>query len=136
MRENMERKFIAAIAALIFGAAAPINAGNIIKIGKDINIGEEQKVDNAIADSIQADKAKSFLRGAPGTLMIASFFMFLIFSFVGIALIPLDFSAILLAFMFGFIAAYPLLGKYFLTKTIPCHRQSVVCETLHGLLLW
>ena len=49
----MERKFIAAVAALIFWAAAPVNAGNIIKFGKDINIGEEQKVDNAIADSIQ-----------------------------------------------------------------------------------
>ena len=36
----MERKFIAAVAALIFWAAAPVNAGNIIKFGKDINIGK------------------------------------------------------------------------------------------------
>jgi hypothetical protein len=66
----MERKFIAVVAALIFWAVARVNAGNIIKFGKDINIGEEQKVDNAIADSIQASKAKSFFRGAPGALMI------------------------------------------------------------------
>jgi 3-polyprenyl-4-hydroxybenzoate decarboxylase len=69
----MERKFIVAVAALIFWAVASFNAGNIIKVVKDINIDEEQKVDNAIADSIQADKTKSFFRGAPGTLMIASF---------------------------------------------------------------
>jgi hypothetical protein len=56
------KKFIAAVAALIFWAAAPVNVGNIIKIAKDINIGDEQKVDNAIADSIQANKAKSFFR--------------------------------------------------------------------------
>ena len=75
----MERKFIVAVAALIFWAAAPVNTGNIIKIVKDINIGEEQKVDNAIADSIQADKAKSFFGGAPDTLIIAAFFMFPVF---------------------------------------------------------
>jgi hypothetical protein len=62
-----------AVAAVIFWAAAPVNAGNIIKVGKDINIGDEPKVDSAIADSIQANKAKSFFRGAPGTLMIAPF---------------------------------------------------------------
>ena len=65
-----------------------------------------------------------------------AFFMLLIFSFVGIPLISLAFSAILLAFMFGFIAAGALLGKFVLTKTFPCHRQSLVCETLLGLLLW
>jgi len=124
-----------AVAAVIFWAAAPVNAGNIIKVGKDINIGDEPKVDSAIADSIQANKAKSFFRGAPSTLMIAIFFMLLIFSFVSIPLIPLDYSAILLAFMFGFIDAGALLGKFFLTKTFPCHRQSMVCETLSGLLL-
>jgi hypothetical protein len=48
----------------------------------------------------------------------------------------LDFSAILLAFMFGFTAAGALLGKFVLTKTFPCHTQSLVCETLSGLLLW
>jgi hypothetical protein len=248
MRKNMERKFIAAaaVAALIFLAAAPVNAGNIIKSGKDINIVEGQKVDNAIAvagqitvsglvendvvtlggsivlereavvrgnvvciggvvvqgngaqiygditevnssniftalssafqgdmdawawltdiiyfcffamlfmlalviavlfprplnaiaDSIQANKVKFFFWGALGTLMIAPFFMLLICSFVGTPLIPLAFSAILLAFMFGFIAVSALLGKFVLTKTFLCHRQLLLCETLLGLFLW
>jgi hypothetical protein len=91
---------------------------------------------NAIADSIQDNKAKSFFWGALGTLMIAPFFMLLILSFVGIPLIPLIFSAILLAFMFGFIAVSALLGKFILTKTFPRHKQSLVCETLLGLMLW
>jgi hypothetical protein len=60
--------------------------------------------------------------------------MLLIFSFVNIPLIPLAFSAILLAFMFGFIAVGALLGKFVLTKTFPCHTQLLVCETLPGLL--
>jgi hypothetical protein len=55
--------------------------------------------------------------------MMAPFFMLLIFSFVGIPLIPLAFTATLLAFMFGFIAVSALLGKFVLTKTFPCHRQ-------------
>lgn len=91
---------------------------------------------NAIAGSIQSNKAKSFFCGALGTLMIAPFFMLLIFSFVGIPLIPLVFSAILLAFMFGFIAVGALLGKFILTKTFPHHKQSLVRETLLGLILW
>jgi hypothetical protein len=244
----MRRKFIAAIAvvALIFLAAAPVDARNIIKIGKDINIGEEQEVNNAIAvsgqvtvsglvennvvalggsvvltrgavvrgnivcvggvvvqgngaqiygditevnssnifaafssafqgntdawswlvdiiyfcffamlfmlalfmavlfprllnsiaGSIQGNKVKSFFWGALGTLMIGPFFMLLIFSFVGIPLVPLVFSAILLAFMFGFIAASALLGKFVLTKITPRHKPSLVLETLLGLILW
>jgi len=38
-------------------------------------------------------------------------------------LIPLAFSAILPAFMFGFIPVGALLGKFVLTKAFPCHRQ-------------
>lgn len=91
---------------------------------------------NAIADSIHSHKAKSFLWGAFGTLMIAPFFMLLIFSFVGIPLIPLVFSVILLSFMFGFIAVSALLGKFILTKTFPRHKDSLVRETLLGLILW
>ena len=47
----MRRKFIAAIAilALIFLTAASVNAKNIIKIDKDINIGNDQIVNNAVA---------------------------------------------------------------------------------------
>jgi hypothetical protein len=244
----MRRRFIVALAflALFFLAAAPLDARNIIKIGKDINIGEEQQVDNAVAvagqitisglvennvvalggsivltrgaivrgnviciggvvvqgngaqiygnitevnasnfsnaissafqgdtdawswlidiiyfcffamlimlallmavlfprplnaiiDSIQGNKAKSFFWGVLGTLMIAPFFMLLIFSFVGIPLIPLAFSVIVLAFMFGFIAVSALLGKFILTKTFRHHKQSLVQETLFGLILW
>ena len=51
MRKNMKRKFIAATAvlALIFMMAPSVDARNIIKIGKDINIGNDQQVNNAIA---------------------------------------------------------------------------------------
>ena len=47
----MKKIFIAAIAVvmLIVLAAVPVCARNVIEIGKDINIGEEQAVDNAIA---------------------------------------------------------------------------------------
>jgi hypothetical protein len=249
MRENMRRKFIAAIAilALIFLAAASVNAQNIIKVGKDINIGNDQRVNNAvaiagqitvsglvennvvtvggsivltnsavvrgdviciggvvvqgngaqvygnitemnssnistvvasafqgnmdawswlidiikicffamiftlallmtilfprplnaIADSIQGNKTKSFFWGFLATLMIAPFFMLLVFSFIGIPLIPLAFAALLLAFMFGFIGVSALLGNFVLTKIFRRHKKSLTWETLLGLiLLW
>jgi hypothetical protein len=91
---------------------------------------------NAIVSSIQENKAKSFFWGFLGTMMIAPFFMLLILSFVGIPLIPLAFSFILLAFMFGFISVSALLGKYVLTKVFRHHKQSLVRETLLGLVLW
>jgi hypothetical protein len=249
MRENMRRKFIAAIAilALIFLAAASVNAQNIIKVGKDINISNDQRVNNAVAiagqitvsglvennvvtvggsivltnsavvrgdviciggvvvqgngaqvygnitemnssnistvvasafqgnmdawswlidiikicffamiftlallmtilfprplnaivDSIQGSKTKSFFWGFLATLMIAPFFMLLVFSFIGIPLIPLAFAAILLAFMFGFIGVSALLGNFVLTKIFRRHKKSLTWETLLGLiLLW
>jgi hypothetical protein len=249
MRENMRRKFIAAIAilALIFLAAASVNAQNIIKVGKDINISNDQRVNNAvaiagqitvsglvennvvtvggsivltnsavvrgdviciggvvvqgngaqvygnitemnssnistvvasafqgnmdawswlidiikicffamiftlallmtilfprplnaIADSIQGNKTKSFFWGFLATLMIAPFFMLLVFSFIGIPLIPLAFAALLLAFMFGFIGVSALLGNFVLTKIFRRHKKSLTWETLLGLiLLW
>jgi hypothetical protein len=91
---------------------------------------------NAVCASIEENKTKSFLWGVLGTLMIAPFFMLLIFSFVGIPLIPLVFSVILLAFMFGFIAVGALLGKFVLTKTFRHHKQSLIRETLLGFVLW
>lgn len=91
---------------------------------------------NAVCASIEAGKFRSFLWGVLGTLMIAPFFMLLIFSFVGIPLIPLVFSLILLAFMFGFIAASSLLGRFVLTKTFRHHKQSPIRETLFGFVLW
>ena len=91
---------------------------------------------NAIADSIHGNKAKSFFWGALTTLMIAPFFMLLVFSFIGIPLIPLAFAALVLAFMFGFIAVSALLGKFVLTKIFRRHKQSLIWETLLGLILW
>lgn len=91
---------------------------------------------NAIVDSIQGNKTKSFFWGALATLMITPFFMLLLFSFIGIPLIPLAFAAILLGFMFGFIGVSALLGKFVLTRTFHHHKQSLVRETLLGLILW
>lgn len=91
---------------------------------------------NAIVNSIQGNKTKSFFWGALATLMITPFFMLLLFSFIGIPLIPLAFAAILLAFMFGFIGVSALLGKFVLTRTFHHHKQSLVRETLLGLILW
>ncbi len=92
---------------------------------------------NAIADSIQSNKAKSFFWGFLATLMIAPFFMLLMFSFIGIPLMPLAFAALLLAFMFGFIGVSALLGNFVLTKIFNRHNKSLTQETLLGLiLLW
>jgi MFS family permease len=92
---------------------------------------------NAIVDSIQGNKAKSFFWGFLATLMIAPFFMLLMFSFIGIPLMPLAFAALLLAFMFGFIGVSALLGNFVLTKIFHRHNQSLTQETLLGLiLLW
>ena len=92
---------------------------------------------NAITDSIQGNKTKSFFWGFLATLMIAPFFMLLVFSFIGIPLIPLAFAALLLAFMFGFIGVSALLGNFVLTKIFRRHKKSLTWETLLGLiLLW
>jgi hypothetical protein len=92
---------------------------------------------NAIVNSIQGNKAKSFFWGFLATLMITPFFMLLLFSFIGIPLIPFAFAAILLAFMFGFIAVSALLGKFVLIKVFRSQKQTLVWETLLGLvLLW
>ncbi len=46
----MRRKFIAiAVLALIFLLAPSVDAKNIIKVGKDINIGKDQIVNDAVA---------------------------------------------------------------------------------------
>ena len=92
---------------------------------------------NAVAAAIQGNKTKSFFWGALATLMIVPFFMLLVFSFVGIPLIPFAFAGILLAFMFGFIGVSSLMGRYVLTKVFRNHKHSTVRETLFGLiLLW
>ena len=91
---------------------------------------------NCIINSIQGHKTKSFFWGALATLMIAPFFMLLVFSFIGISLIPLFFAALLLAFMFGFIGVSALLGNFVLTRIFHRQNKSLVAETLLGLILW
>lgn len=91
---------------------------------------------NAVADGIRLNKIKSFFWGALAALMTIPFFTLLALSFVGIPLIPLAFSLILLAFMFGFIAISMLLGRFVLTKAFRSHNPSPVRETLLGLILW
>ena len=91
---------------------------------------------NAIVNSIQGNKTKSFFWGALATLMITPAFMLLVFSFIGIPLIPLAFAAVLLAFMFGFIGVSALLGNFVLAKIFHRQKKSLVGETLLGLILW
>jgi hypothetical protein len=91
---------------------------------------------NAIVNSIQGNKTKSFFWGFLATLMIAPFFMLRVFSFIGIPLIPLAFAALLLAFMFGFIGVSALLGKFVFTKIFRRYKKSLAQETLLGLVLW
>lgn len=91
---------------------------------------------SAVIDAIRDNKIAAFFWGLAGALLIAPFFMLLALSFVGIPLIPLAFSAILLAFMAGFIAVSALLGKFVLSNTFRRRQPSLVRETLLGLILW
>jgi hypothetical protein len=91
---------------------------------------------NAVISSVEDNKAKSFIWGVLGTMMIAPLFMLLVFSFIGIPLMPLVFSIILMAFIFGFIAASALLGKFILTKIFLNHKRSLIRETMLGLIVW
>lgn len=91
----------------------------------------------AIASAIQTNKIKSFLWGVLATLLIVPFFMLLAISIIGIFLIPLAFSALLLAAIIGFIATGSLLGNFIITKIFPGYQKSLAKETLVGLsLLW
>jgi len=78
----------------------------------------------------KAIKQKLFL-GFAGNPDDSAFFMLLVFSFIGIPLIPLAFAAILLAFMFGFIGVSALLGNFVLTKIFRRHKKSLL-----GKLCW
>ncbi len=90
-----------------------------------------------IANAIQTNIIKSFFWGFLGTLMIVPFFTLLVISFIGIFLIPLAFTALLLAAIVGFIAFASLLGNFIITKIFPGYKKSLVKETLVGLsLLW
>jgi len=90
-----------------------------------------------IAHVIQTNKLKSFLWGFLATLMIVPFFMLLAISIIGIFLIPLAFTALLLAAIIGFIAFGSLLGNFIIAKIFHGYKKSLVKETLVGLsLLW
>jgi hypothetical protein len=91
----------------------------------------------AITNSIKINKTKSFFWGFLATLMMVPFFMLLAISIIGIALIPLAFTMMLLAFITGFIAAGTLVGNFIITKIFRGYKKSLVKETLVGLsLLW
>lgn len=90
-----------------------------------------------IANAIQTNKIKSLLWGFLTTLMIVPCFMLLAISIIGIFLIPLAFTALLLAAIVGFIAFSSLLGNVIITKIFHGYKKSLVKETLVGLsLLW
>ena len=90
-----------------------------------------------IANAIQANKLKSFFWGILVTLLIVPFFMLLAISIIGIFLIPLAFTAILLAAIIGFIAFGSLVGNFIITKIFPGYKKSLIKETFVGLcLLW
>jgi len=91
---------------------------------------------NTIISSITYNKAKSFFWGFLSVMMIAPFFMLLVLSFVGIPLIPLAFSLIMLVFVFGFIAANALLGRFILKKTFRHYQPSLTREIILGFMVW
>lgn len=88
----------------------------------------------AIKQSIQKSKIKSFFWGLLTTLMITPFFILLVISIAGIYLIPIAFTALLMAFILGYIAAGALLGDIILTKIVHAHKKSLITETILGLI--
>jgi len=91
----------------------------------------------AITREIQAHKIKSFFWGFVATLIIAPFFMLLVISLIGIALIPLAFTILLVAFILGYIAVGTAIGNFILLKLFHRQKKGLVGRTLLGLiLLW
>lgn len=90
-----------------------------------------------VANAIATGRVKSFLWGFLVTLLIVPFFMLLAVSIIGIFLIPLAFTALLLAAIVGFIAVGSLLGNAVISRIFRGYKKSLVKETLVGLcLLW
>ena len=89
----------------------------------------------AIKQSIQKSKMKSFFWGLVATLMITPFFILLVISIAGIYLIPLAFTALLMTFILGYIAAAALLGDIILAKIVRGHKKPLIIETILGLIL-
>jgi hypothetical protein len=90
-----------------------------------------------VANAIEMSKVRSFLWGCLVTLLIVPFFMLLAISIIGIFLMPLAFTALLLAAIIGFIAVGSLLGNTIITSVFHGYKKSLIKETLVGVsLLW
>jgi len=90
-----------------------------------------------ITGTIENNGFKSFFWGVLATLATVPFFMLLAVSIIGIFLIPLVFTAMLLAVIVGFIASGAILGNAMISRIFRGYRKSLTKETLVGLcLLW
>lgn len=91
----------------------------------------------AIVHEIQNRKSRSFFWGFLATLMMVPFFMLLVVSIIGITLIPLAFTMLLLALIFGYIAVGTLIGNFLFHRISRGREKTLVGQTLLGLiLLW
>lgn len=90
-----------------------------------------------VVNAIEQHKIKSFVWGWLVTLAIVPFFMLLAISIIGIFLIPVAFTALLLASIVGFIAVGAILGNLIITRIFHGYKKSLIKETMVGLsLLW
>lgn len=90
-----------------------------------------------ITRAMETNYFKSFFWGVLATLMTVPLFMLLAVSIIGIFLIPLAFTAMLLAVIVGFIASGAILGNAIISRIFRGYRKSLTKETLAGLcLLW
>lgn len=89
----------------------------------------------AIAREIKTHQVKSFFWGFAATLVMVPFFMLLVISLIGIALIPLVFTLLLMAFILGYIAAGSLVGNFVLNRIFHRQKNFLVGETITGLFL-
>jgi len=90
-----------------------------------------------VVNAIEQHRIKSFVWGCLVTLAIVPFFMLLTISIIGIFLIPVAFTALLLASIIGFIAVAAIVGNLIITKIFHGYKKSLIKETLVGLsLLW
>jgi hypothetical protein len=90
-----------------------------------------------VAHAIEQHKIKSFVWGWLVTLAIVPFFMLLAISIIGIFLMPLAFTALLLASIVGFIAVGAILGNLVMVSIFRGYKKSLLKETMVGVsLLW
>ncbi|OPY86228.1 MAG: hypothetical protein A4E71_01660 [Smithella sp. PtaU1.Bin162] len=87
-----------------------------------------------VSHQIHSRKAKSFFWGFLATLMVTPFLMLLVFSIIGITLIPLVLTLLFVAFILGYVAAGKIIGNFILTKTASNKMRSLAGETILGLI--